>query len=155
MRTVDLVPILLRVQLTGCCHFNIFSFYNRTSEIITFYIEVLSLQTIPFLGGLSCFIFLGLQVARTTRRRCTSKAESFSDMSATPITCMYSNHSPPDQMYGHQILITRSRERNTTISKGRGGRVAPMPAHLDEVGDDHDHVFNHHKYHDVHHHYDF
>ena len=155
MRTVDLVPILLRVQLTGCCHFNIFSFYNRTSEIITFYIEVLSLQTIPFLGGLSCFIFLGLQVARTTRRRCTSKAESFSDMSATPITCMYSNHSPPDQMYGHQILITRSRERNTTISKGRGGRVAPMPAHLDEVGDDHDHVFDHHEYHDVHHHYDF
>ena len=118
--------------------FDIFSFYHRTSEIITFYIELLSLQTFPFLGGLSCFIFLGLQVARTTRRRCTSKAESFSDMSATPITCIYSNHSHPDQMYGHQILITRSRERNTTISKGRGGRVAPMPAHLDEVGHDRD-----------------
>ena len=30
-----------------------------------------------------------------------------------------------------------------------------MPAHLDEVGHDHDHVFDHHEYHDVHHHYDF
>ena len=32
-----------------------------------------------------------------------------------------------------QSLNSRSRERNAAISKGRGGRVVPMPAHLDEV----------------------
>ena len=90
----------------------------------------------------------GLQAVPTTRRRCTSRVALFSDMSATLTTCRFDNDDDDDrsadifgckkrcaQKWKHsdQSLNPRSRERNAAISKGRGGRVVPMPAHLDEV----------------------
>ena len=90
----------------------------------------------------------GLQAVPTTRRRCTSRVALFSDMSATLTTCRFDNDDDDDgsadifgckKRCGHkwkhsdQSLNSRSRERNAAISKGRGGRVVPMPAHLDEV----------------------
>ena len=90
----------------------------------------------------------GLQAVPTTRRRCTSRVALFSDMSATLTTCRFDNDGDGllvlislaakkrcAQKWKHsdQSLNSRSRERNAAISKGRGGRVVPMPAHLDEV----------------------
>ena len=69
-------------------------------------------------------------------------------MSATLTTCRFDNDDDDEgsadifgckkrcaQKWKHsdQSLNSRSRERNAAISKGRGGRVVPMPAHLDEV----------------------